>query len=80
MSIYLIQQLANALLTVPRAVGNLAGNTTLLQLENWKKSKGNPQLTGRVLTTMRLIHERTDEDHEWLAHSFPTQDLPKRYK
>ena len=27
-------QVANALLTVPRAVGNLAGNPILLQLEN----------------------------------------------
>ena len=51
-------ELKNTLLTVPRAVGPLAGISILLQLET-KESRGCLQLTRRILTTMRLIHERT---------------------
>ena len=36
---YLFDSAANALLTVPRAVGNLAGNTTSLQLETEVKGR-----------------------------------------
>ena len=53
-------EVANALLTVPRAVGNLAGSP-ILQL--WTKSKG-AQLTGRVLMTTILIHERPGKFHK----------------
>ena len=54
-------EVANALLTVPVTVGNFAGNRISLQLE---ESKGAARLTGRLLTIMRLIHERTGEHHE----------------
>ena len=62
-------EVANVLLTVPREVGTLAGSPILLR----KKPKGAPQLTGRVVTTIILIHERTGKYHECLGHSFRTR-------
>jgi hypothetical protein len=57
-------EVVNGLLTVPRAVGNLAGSPILPQLETTEEVKGAPQLTGRVFTTMILMHERTCEHRE----------------
>jgi len=44
---HLFDSAANALLTVPRAVGNLAGNTTLLQLETMEGVKGRSSTHGK---------------------------------
>ena len=74
-------EVANALLTVPRAIGNVAGNPISLQFKTTEhKLKEARQLTGRTLITMTFMHKRTSQHHELLSHSFPAQDLPKIYR
>ena len=57
-------EVENVLLTVSRAVGNDPGMSDITTIRTCgKESKGDPQLTGRVFTTMILIHERTGKFH-----------------
>jgi hypothetical protein len=72
-------EVANLPLTVTRGVGTQSGDPTLIKKLR-EKSMGTPELTGRVLTTMVLTHERTGKPHKRVAHSFPTQDPPVRYR
>ena len=49
----------NALLTVPRAFGSLAGNPTTLQLKIMEEAKGYSSTHGKGFDNMILIDERT---------------------